>query len=271
MKKTNFLIKTYKNFFLDRTGNHLSKFSSGSGLDFKDLREYVSTDEVRHINWKVTAKIRKPIVNEFYENRQISIIVVLLNSGSLYFGSVKQKINIAKEIFYLLSASAIYNKDKTKSLILSSFIEKEYFLNKKLLNLVEFDLKNIDCLNKTIDYSLLNNYLLSQKKKSVIFLIGDFFDKIDFKLIAKKHELNLIVIRDRFEEEPAFLGELNLIDTNNFNSIEMFLDKEVLNLYKNELKKHDFELFNHLYKNNIRYKKIYTDENILVKLREFLK
>ena len=270
MKKTSLLIKTYKNLFLDRTGSHLSKYSSGSGLDFKDLREYTSGDDIRHINWKVTARARKPIVNEFYENKQISVIVVLLNNGSLYFGSVKQKIDIAKEIFLLLNISAVYNQDKTESIILSSFIEKEYSLNKKILNLLEVDLKNINCLNKTIDYELLNNYLLSQKRKSVVFLIGDFFDEIDLKLIAKKHELNLIIIRDKFEEEPALLGEFNLIDTNSLNSNEFFLDQEILDLYKEELQKQDFKLFNYLYKNGIKYKKIYTIDNIFTKLREFL-
>jgi len=270
MKKINFLIKTYKGIFLDRAGSHLSKFSSGGGLDFKDLREYISGDDVRHINWKVTAKVRKPIINEFYENKQISVILVLLNSGSLYFGSIRQKIDIAREIFFILSASAVYNRDKTKSIVLSSYIEKEEVLDKKKLNLLENDLYSLECLNKTVDYKLLNNYLLSQKRKSVVFLIGDFFDEVDLKLIAKKHELNLIIIRDRLEENPVFFGEFNLIDTNSLSSNDIFLDDELLSLYKQELKKHDFNLFNHLYKNNIRYKKIYSSDNILVKLNEFL-
>ena len=270
MKRTNLFIKTYKNFFLELVGNHASKYS-GSGLEFKDLREYNSGDDIRHINWKVTAKVREPIVNEFYEHKQINLIFVLLNSGSLYFGSYKQKIQTAYNIFLLLNNSAVFNKDRVKSIIFSYDIEKEYInVNQKSLKYLQQDISQIKTLNKNIDYNKLIKYLLNIKQKSIVFLIGDFFDEVDFKLLSKKHELNIIIVRDRFEENPLLLGEFNLLDTNSNIEAEFFLEQDAINDYKKALKEFEIKFFNHLYQNNIRYKKIYTSDNELIKLKEFL-
>jgi len=268
--KNPLFIKTYRDLFLDLSGIHTSK-TYGSSLEFKELREYISGDDIRYINWKVTARANKPIINQFYDNKRLNIVTILLSSGSLYFGSIKQKIKTAIKTLLLLNYSAIYNNDMLLSAIFNTSLEKEYTqINQNTQKLLEQYLLNIDILKKDINYESLINYLLSIKQKSIIFLIGDFFEEVDFKLVSKKHELNLIIIRDKFEEDLNLYGEFNLVDTNNLQETEIFLEKEVINYYKKTLKNIENRFFNHLHRNKIKYTKIYTHQDELIKLKEFL-
>ena len=95
-------IRTKRNLFLNTTGEHKSVFN-GDGLDFREIREYDTSDDIRHINWKVTARRGTASVNIFNEDKQLNIVLVYLNSGSLYFGSIKSKQDTAIEILNLLA------------------------------------------------------------------------------------------------------------------------------------------------------------------------
>ena len=104
----------------------------------------------------------------------------------------------------------------------------------------------------------------------MIFLIGDFLEFGDFHLLSYKHELNCIIIRDRFEEDIKLFGEFNIIDTNSYKNSSIVLDNDGANEYNKLIKEHDKKLFLHLKKSNIKWTKIYTEDSVAIKLKELL-
>jgi uncharacterized protein (DUF58 family) len=271
--KNNLNIKSRKRIFSHLIGEHNS-FFSGTGLDFKELREYSSGDDIRHINWKVTAKSMTPAVNIYNEDKQLNIVLVYLNSGSIHFGSHRSKQDTMIEILANLGYATTQKNDMLTTVFFSNKEDKFYKPSKhsKIVDLQIQTAQNLKHLGKDIDYKKLNNYLLSKiKQKSLIFIIGDFLDICDFKLLSAKHEVNCIIVRDRFEEDLKLLGEFNFIDTNSSDSENIFLDEHSINEYNKLLKTQDNQLFFSLKKANIRFKKIYTDDNILLKLTQLVK
>lgn len=270
--KNNLLIQTRKKIFSHLLGEHSSAFS-GSGLDFRELREYTSGDDIRHINWKVTARNVTPAINIFNEDKQLNVVLVYLNSGSIYFGSKQSKQTIMIEVLASLGYAVVHKNDMLTTLFFSDNEEK-FFQPSKHPKSVDLHIDtafNLDMLGKDIDYKKLETYLLNKiKKRSLIFIIGDFLELVDFKLIGAKHEVNCVVVRDRFEEDLKLLGEFNFVDTNRLSSQNIFLDKEAIKKYNQQLKQQDNMLFNHFKQSNIRYKKIYTDDNVMIKLQQLI-
>ena len=264
------LIKTKRQIFSEMIANNPSIFE-GEGFDFVELREYEYGDDVRKIDWNVTAKRQKPYIRVFREERELNIVVVALLDGSLHFGSKRFKIDLLAEIVALLGFSAIKNSDRFTFL---TYCKKGEFIVRGS--------KNINSVNKTISsifeervlgrgcsYEDLSKDLFSMiKRRSIIFVIGDFFQKMDFRLLSKKHEVISIIIRDRLEEELPDLGVINLADPATLNSLRIDLNESSKKEYKSKVAKIDHENFNHFRKNRISFIKIYTDENPFSKLKK---
>jgi uncharacterized protein (DUF58 family) len=269
----NLLITTRKRLFSHLMGEHKSVFS-GSGLDFKEIREYTTGDDIRHVNWKVTARNRTPSVNIFNEDKQLNIVLVYLNSGSIYFGTQKSKKETMIDVLANLSFAAMNKNDMVSSVF---FSDKEEFAYKPSKNktLIEENIKtaiDLNPLNKQIDYDNLSHYLLSKlKQKSLIFLIGDFLELPNLKLLGAKHELYCVVVRDHFEEDLKLMGEFNLLDTNSGDTQDISIDEASIKKYNELMQKHDKLLHAHFKKSKIRYKKIYTDDNVVSKLMQLLR
>ncbi|MBT8348832.1 MAG: DUF58 domain-containing protein, partial [Sulfurovum sp.] len=104
------ILKTKKQVYGDMLGNNASLFQ-GEGFEFAELREYVYGDDVRKIDWKTTAKLAKPFVKIYKEERELNVVVVSMLSGSTYFGTVKQKSDIIAEVIATLGFSAVKNAD----------------------------------------------------------------------------------------------------------------------------------------------------------------
>ena len=104
-KSEEILIKTRRNIFGQNVGGNPSLFS-GNGLDFRELREYDIGDDVRKINWKVTAKADRPFVNLFNEERELNIVVAFMVSGSIYFGTRRFKQELMAEILLGVTGGA---------------------------------------------------------------------------------------------------------------------------------------------------------------------
>jgi len=112
----------------------------------------------------------------------------------------------------------------------------------------------------------------SVKRKSIIFVLGDFFGDFDFKLLSKKHEVIAIITRDKLEENPPKLGSINLIDPETLESAFMQIDENSVQRYVEALLERDSILFKHFKKNRVAFTKIYTDEEPFVKISKlFLK
>jgi len=258
-------IKTKKRVFGNLIGRYISTFK-GNGLDFKEFREYTPFDDAKKIDWKISAKVNKPLVKEFNEERELRIILAVLKSGSLYFGSNRLKIELISEIITFLGLLAIKYDNKVQSIFLGNknkifkptktykgvYAFATYALN---TNYLKEDYKEIEFLNKF--------------KKSILFLIGDFYKPINFHKL--KHETYIINVRDKFEEAPTFKGEIEVIDPITLNNLNINFNKHSIQKISSFIKQIDNELIIKCKKYKIPYTKIYTDEDFVFKLEELLK
>ena len=262
------ILKTKKQVYGDMLGNNASLFQ-GEGFEFSELREYVYGDDIRKIDWKTTAKLGKPFVKVYKEERELNVVVVSLLSGSTYFGTVKQKSDVIAEVVATLGFSAIKNADLFSHMI---FADKMYSFSKpsKKLFSVHKSVEEVigfDALGKEADYSALIETLVNRlKKKALLFIVSDFVGDIDLKLLAKKHDVFAVIVRDKFEEDPSELGYLRLIDMETKQSFEGDIDKSTLNQYTQALHHNDEKLYKQFKKQGVRFTKIYTDEEPTLKL-----
>lgn len=266
------IFQTKKKFFSNIQGEHLSIFN-GNGLEFNEVRAYDINDDIRHINWKITARTRNASVNVFYENKQINILLVYLNSGGLHFFENSKK-NLATTLLSALGFVALNQKDSLSSLF---FDEKErsFFGFSKNKNMV-YSLYDValalEPLNCNINYANLKDFIFEKvKAKTIIFFIGDFLQIPDFKDLSSKYEIYSLIIRDKKEENLELFGEYNIINTNNLSSKIMNINSKTAKQYNTYMKKYDEELSSYFKNNNIKYKKFYTDENPFENLKNFLK
>ena len=264
------LIKTKKQVFTEISGNNSSSLK-GEGYDFLELREYEFGEDIKNIDWTISAKMNTPYVKVFHAQKELNINILPILNGSMIFGTKKIKQDLVTEVCSLLAFSSIKQGDP-----FSSFIVNEKFQNitkrsKKLASVASMSeqIFNYNPIGKEIDYKLLCNESFKLiKMKSILFLIGDFIgiEGFDLKLLSQKHEVFVIIIRDIFEENPQELGNISLVDTNNGLKFEGIIDKYSIKDYKAYIKKNDHDLFYHLQKCNVRFTKIYTHEEAASKI-----
>ncbi len=267
-KSEEILIRTRRNIFGSANGGNPSIFA-GSGLDFSELKEYAIGDDIRSINWKVTAREQKPFVNVFNEERELNIVCVFLESGSIFFGSRRFKQEVMAEALSLISYSALKSNDRVSTLV---FSDKEEFFQPPTRSLGSLhvtvpEVLSHDPLGKRCDYKALVDTLNARvRQRSLIFLIGDFYgENIDFSLLAH-HEVFAIMVRDRFEEDPSLFGEIELIDAQSLKHTEFNFTPALAGHYRERLKVHDDVLAQHLMEHHMLSTKIYTDEEPFHKL-----
>jgi uncharacterized protein (DUF58 family) len=262
------LLKTKKRIFSELSGNNISRLK-GEGSDFEEIRAYIHGDDRRKIDWKNSAKMQSLYVRVYNETREINVVIASLLNGNLEFGTQKKKKDLLIEICAILGYSTIKNGDIFRGATLSidkkqiNSSSKKIFLLEEYLNI----LSSQNLLNLKSDFTNDINYLKKYiKKKSLLFIISDFLDEIDLSTLSKKHEIVVIVVRDKFEESPILEGEINLIDPESGEEIETYLTKNMLKQYKREYIKNDNKLFTHLNHLGISYTKIYTNEDPFTKL-----
>jgi len=267
-KAKKIVLKTKKQVYGDMLGNNASLFQ-GEGFEFAELREYVYGDDIRKIDWKTTAKLGKPFVKVYKEERELNVVVVSMLGGSVYFGTARQKSDLIAEVVGTLGFSAVKNADLFSHML---FADKLYGLDKaskkhfSVHKAVE-DVLTFDPLGKEGDFKALADVLNNRlKKKALLFIVSDFVGEIDLRLLSKKHDVFAVIIRDRFEEDPSELGYLRLIDMESSQSLEGNIDAATLKGYKEALHKNDENLYKQFRKQGIRFTKIYTDEDAALKL-----
>lgn len=200
-------------------GQYHSAFK-GRGMAFSEVREYQYGDDIRDIDWNVTARYIRPYVKVFEEERELTVMLMIDVSGSRDFGSVNvMKKEIITEIAATLAFSAIQNNDKIGVLFFSDKIEK--FIppqkgKKHILYIIRelIDFKPDD--TKT-DISLVLKYLTNAiKKRCTAFLISDFINKGGFKdaltIANRKHDVVAIQVYDQRETELPSVGLMKVKD-----------------------------------------------------------
>ncbi len=190
----------------------------GRGIEFSEVREYIAGDDIRTIDWNVTARMNMPYVKEYIEERDLTVYIVFDISGSSDFGMEKSKKRAAVELVTSLMFAAMRNNDNVGMVLFSEGIEK--FIpprkgRKHILKLVR-ELICYKAKNKGTGISNAMRYLSKiAKKRSIIFLVSDFFDEgfeSSLKIISRKHDLISINIRDLRENEIPDVGYIELED-----------------------------------------------------------
>ncbi|MEO6169018.1 MAG: DUF58 domain-containing protein [Chitinophagales bacterium] len=201
------------------SGEYHSAFK-GRGISFSEVREYEVGDEIRSIDWNVTARMNHPYVKVFEEEREIVVMLLVDVSESSMFGTLKQfKRDLITEVSAVLAYSAIRNNDKVGMILFSDRIE-QYIPPKKgsshILRIIR-ELLDIQPVSKGTDlaaaFQFLNNVI---KKQSVLFVLSDFMSQ-NFepmlRITARKHDIVGIHVYDKRETALPDMGLINVQDT----------------------------------------------------------
>ena len=200
-------------------GQYHSAFK-GKGMSFSEVREYQYGDDVRDIDWNVTARYNKPFVKVFEEERELTVMLLIDVSNSLDFGMVKQfKKDMVTEIAATLAFSAIQNNDKIGVIFFSDRIEK--FIppkkgRKHILYIIR-ELLDFKPESKRTDIKTAVEYLTNViKKRCTTFMISDFIDENDFRnaltIANRKHDIVAIQVYDRRMAELPDVGLMKVRD-----------------------------------------------------------
>lgn len=212
------------------SGEYHSSFK-GRGMTFSEVRQYQFGDDIRSIDWNVTARYNEPYVKVFEEERELTMMLVVDISGSESFGTQQQfKKDILTEISATLAFSAIQNNDKVGLLLFSDKIE--LFIPPKkgkthVLRIIR-ELIEFEPVSRKTDLTFALKYLSNvMKKKAIVFILSDFVDQgydNALKIVAKKHDVTGIRVFDKLETEipklgmvpvkDAESGEIVLVNTN---------------------------------------------------------
>ena len=205
-------------------GKYQSTFK-GRGMEFAEVREYMPGDDIRTIDWNVTARQQRPFVKVFTEEREMTVIFLIDMSASLFFGSLLQtKAALAAEIVSVLAFSAIKNNDTVGMLTFTDKIEKVIRPKKGKNNILRMVDELLSFKPQGIKTSInvgLKAINEIWRKKAVVFLVSDFKDKDYYKdliLTAKKHDLICIDITDPREFDIPKIGMLECYDIENNKS-----------------------------------------------------
>lgn len=201
------------------SGEYHTSFK-GRGMTFSEVRQYQFGDDVRAIDWNVTARYNEPYVKVFEEERELTMMLMVDISGSESFGTKNQlKSEIVTEIAATLAFSATQNNDKIGLILFSDQIEL-YIPPKKgkshvlriIRELIEFSPKS----NKTNISQALQFLSATQKKKAIVFIISDFIADDDYektlKIASKKHDITGVRVHDIREEKMINVGLVAMQD-----------------------------------------------------------
>ncbi len=206
------------------SGEYHSAFK-GRGMAFSEVREYTPGDDVRTIDWNVTARFNSPFVKVFEEDRELSVVLLVDISASGAFGTSNQfKQDVITEICAVIAFSASQNNDKIGIIFFTDKIEKfippkkgKTHILRIIRELIEFKPEN-----KKTNIELALKYLTNViKKKSIVFLISDFLSNHDYKdaikIANKKHDLVALRIIDKTEMDIPQVGLMKLKDNESGN------------------------------------------------------
>ncbi len=256
-------------------GQYRSAFK-GSGMAFAEVREYQYGDDVRDIDWNVTARFHRPYVKVFEEERELTVMLLVDVSGSLNFGTrVQTKNDMATEIAATLAFSAIQNNDKIGVIFFSDHIEK-YIPPKKgrkhILYIIR-EMIDFQAESKKTDVAVALEFLgRTQKHRCTAFVLSDFYDRHDFEkplqICRSRHDVIGIQIYDSIQKNLPDVGILRIRDAE--TGYEQYLDtsnKTVRKAHGEYWQKRASELKQMFQRNSVDYVSVSTDEDFVKALR----
>jgi len=261
-------------------GEYHSAFK-GRGMAFSEVREYQFGDDIRNIDWNVTARYNKPFVKVFEEERELTVMLLIDVSGSRNFGSTdKYKKNVITEIAAVLAFSAIQNNDKIGVIFFSDKIEKfippkkgKSHILRIIMELIDFEPENMET-NITQALQYLTNAI---KKRCTAFVISDFIDnnselKRALTIANSKHDMVGIRIYDSREAKLPSIGMVKMKDAETGQYLWVDTSsKQVRGAYNhwwNEMNKQLDEAFT---KTGVDYVNVNTSEDYVKSLMTLFK
>ncbi|MGM5488265.1 MAG: DUF58 domain-containing protein [Nanobdellota archaeon] len=258
-------------------GSYHSVFK-GRGIEFSDVREYAFGDDVRTIDWNVTARMDEPYIKEFIEERDLTVYILFDVSGSSFFGSGRRKRDVNIDLAASLMFAALRNNDNCGLLLFSEDVEK--FVparkgRKHILRLIremiehEPDRQGTD-IKRSLVY--LSKVL---KKRAIVFVISDFFDRgygRYLRLLAHKHDVIAIHTRDKNELEMPQIGYLEVVDSETGEAALINTDDpEFQKEYKAHVRRHYHQVKKTMRKSKVDLITMSTAEGFEAPLRRFFR
>ena len=258
-------------------GVHRSTFK-GHGVEFSELREYVPGDDLRAIDWKVTARLGQPFTRLLTEERDLTLCFAVDISGSTGFGTLVSKADIAREIAGSLIVSALRHHDAVGILLFSDRVEKYIPPRKGRRHVLEVlnDLFEYQAVSRGTDIvPPLHHLAHALKRQSSVILISDFivppFQR-ELAVLKKRHQVFAIRISDPREEEVPDIGYITLEDAETGEQIVIDTsDEETRNRYLEYSRGREQELRRYLGKSGIPLATVTTGEEWEPVLRRFFR
>ncbi len=258
-------------------GQYHSAFK-GKGMSFNEVREYQFGDDVRSIDWNVTARFNHPFIKIFEEERELTVILLIDVSKSSMFGSEKIKQDLIVELAGVLSFSAIQNNDKVGVLFFSDIVEK-FIPPKKgakhILRIIS-ELLTYKSTRTATNIEVPLKYITNViKKKATIFVISDFQDvnyEVSMKIANNRHDIVALRTIDERETELVNVGLLKVADTET-GKIQ-WIDtaaSSVREQYAKNWKRFDTKTDEFFQKSGIDQVKLYTDKDYVKPLINLFK
>ena len=250
----------------------------GRGIEFSDIREYTAGDDIRAIDWNVTARMNAPFVKEFIEERDLTVYIILDVSASNEFGFERRKRDYGVEVAASLIFSALANNDSVGMFLCTSVVEEfipprkgRSHLFKLLREMIYFEPEK-----KTTDLNNCIRHISNvAKRRSIMFVISDFFTE-DFEkslgILKNKHEVILINISDLRESDIPDIGYVMLEDS---ETGEQFLadtsDAGFRGRYASLVKQRNDELSERMRRLKVDMINVRTDQPFEIPLRRFFR
>ena len=252
-------------------GQYHSAFK-GRGMAFSEVREYQFGDDVRDIDWNVTARFHRPYVKVFEEERELTVMLLIDVSGSLDFGTKKQmKRDMVTEIAATIAFSAIQNNDKIGVVFFSDKIEK-YIPPKKgrkhILYIIR-EMLDFQPESKRTDVRQAVEFLSSvQKRRTTAFILSDFYVRNEFlqslQICNRKHDVVTIQVYDQRARELPDVGLMKVVDAE--TGYEQYVDtgsKTLRQAYHKYWKNRQAQLEETFNKSNVDHVSVATDEDFV--------
>jgi len=259
-------------------GEYKSCFK-GMGIDFEDVREYQHGDDVRTIDWNVTARSGKPYVKQFMEERELTMYFLIDISASGKFGSgEKTKLEIAAQIFSMLAFASAHNNDNVGLILFSDQVElciKPRKGSNNIMYMIHTILAHKAKSNKTDISSALSYLRKVRNGRCVVFLFSDFIDN-DYEDMmretARIHDLVCISFADRREKSLPDCGMLEVTDAENGTTLTIDCNNKLLRSRVIELaEKREKQLYEFCREINADLLELTTDDDYLHKLISFFR
>ena len=260
-------------------GQYHSAFK-GRGMAFSEVREYQFGDDVRDIDWNVTARFHRPYVKVFEEERELTVMLLIDVSGSLDFGTQKQmKRDMVTEIVATIAFSAIQNNDKIGVVFFSDKIEK-YIPPKKgrkhILYIIR-EMLDFHPESKRTDVKQAVEFLSSvQKRRTTAFILSDFYVRNDFmqslQIANRKHDVVAIQVYDQRAKELPDVGLMRVVDAE--TGFEQYVDtssKRLRDSYRKYWMNRQTQLLETFNKSNVDNVSIATNEDFVKALMMLFK